>query len=254
MLDEFMLHSYMHILQGTWYARIMHGLALLGLCAPVAYAEGVNTVYIASTFTKAFTKPWGSDPQIDNHVAWAGTHCMHDGYELSRQQKIQLIANYVRQGHEYLPIHSCWTPVNGAQACNNCSKCGETIIGLELAGLDPNNHGFTVNDNTFHHIKTKLATEWAIDDQDLFMWKDLQRHAQTGFEHVVHPQARVVIEWLQRTQLNHRRAKLQTQNLGTKVLDLVAPFGPYMPSTMYTMTKRILIAARSLLRRGPTTT
>jgi hypothetical protein len=223
----------------------MHGLALLGLCAPVAYAEGVNNVYIASTFTKAFKKPWGSDPQIDNHIAWSGTHCFHDGYELSRQQKITLIADYVQHGHENLPIHSCWTPTNGARACNNCSKCGETILGLELAGLNPNNHGFTVNDDTFHRIKNKLATEWAIDDQDLFMWKDLQRHATT--DQVIHPQARVVIKWLQRTELKHRPAKLRTYNLGTKVLDLIAPFFPYLPLTVYMASKRVLIAARSKL-------
>lgn len=250
MLDEFMLHSYVHILKGSWYARVMHGLALLGLCAPVAYTEGVGRVYIASTFTEDFQKPWGSDPRIDNYVSWSGTHCFHDGYELSRQQKIMLIANYIKHDLEHLPIHSCWTPIKGARACNTCEKCGETIIGLELAGLDPNNHGFTITDETFHLIKQRLSSEWPLDDQDHFMWTDLQRHAKTG--KVFHPHARNFIDWLNSTEIQHRSAKLSKQNLSTKVLDFVAPSFKYMPFSVYTLNKRFLTAVRSLI--GPRNT
>jgi hypothetical protein len=252
MLDAFMLHSYVHILHGSWYARVMHGLALLWLSAPVAYTEGVGRVYLASTFTEDFQKPWGSDPRIDNAVAWSGTTCFHDGYELSRQQKIMLIADYMTHRHVNLPIHSCWTPLGGARACNSCQKCGETIIGLELAGLDPNNHGFTITDDTFRLMKQRLSAEWPIDDQDHFMWTDIQRHATTGT--VFHPHARTFMEWLTSTEIQHRPAKLSQQNIGTKVLDFVAPSFKYMPFSVYTVTKRFLTSVRSVLRPRHTKT
>ncbi len=78
-----LLAHYKRHVDGGWYSSVGHGLGLLGLCAPMAYARGMTTLYVAATHWDGIDLEWGSRPDIDDHVRWTGTQCHHDGYELT---------------------------------------------------------------------------------------------------------------------------------------------------------------------------
>lgn len=204
-----MLNSYYgRYVTGSWWGGVKHGLALLGLCAPITYTEEINKLYIASSFTKLFSYPWGSHPDIDNNVKWAGTKAEHDGYELSRQDKIEVIADYIRKEYPDLYIRSCWASDKGLN-CSKCEKCSRTITGLELAGSDPNNHGYIVNADTFKVIKKKLLSGWPIGEDEEYMWQDLQSHCDLDKD-FPHLEAKKLATWLldiNIEELKHKSSK-----------------------------------------------
>lgn len=165
-------------LEGAWYSSVGHGLGLLGLCAPLAWANDLGTLHIAATHTNDWSQPWGSRPDIDEHVRWRGTTCSHDGYDLSRQDKIDLIGDYAAREDESLELRTCSYDEEDDN-CSECEKCARTMLGLVLAGRDPNDFGYQFNRETFARIRKGFdESEWYVTDQKAYHWKVLQTTAR----------------------------------------------------------------------------
>ena len=183
------------ITDGAWWSGVQHGMGLLGISAPVAYDHGLSDLYIAATYTEDFDQPWGSHPAIDDKVAWSGTTCQHDGFELSRQQKIELLISHTEQEGLDLPIRVCYRS-ESAKNCSRCEKCCRTIVGLLVAGADPTEYGFAIYDDTFEHIRTQIESgEWVFGFDEIYMWSDIQRHTPTP-EAVDDPKIASFYRWL----------------------------------------------------------
>ncbi|WP_276255591.1 hypothetical protein [Halomontanus rarus] len=176
-LDMPMLQAhYKRYVDGAWYSSVGHGLGLVALCAPLSDALGLDTIHIASSHTAEFDQPWGSHPDIDDKVRWAYTEGNHDGYELSRQEKIDLIADYVRSESQPFPIRTCVHDERGGN-CNECEKCYRTMCGMVLAGLDPNRFGYEMDERTFVRVRESLERQaFVMDDHTVFHWRDIQNH------------------------------------------------------------------------------
>jgi len=177
-LDTPMLHAHFkRYYDGSWYSSVGHGLGLLALCAPIAYRDGLDEVYIAATHTAEFDEPWGSHPDIDGQVEWTGTTCTHDGYELSRQEKLDLIAEYADTAGDSFTIRACTRDKSGGNCCA-CEKCYRTAIGLWLAGLNPVEYGYDLPPDAFERARDGLESgDWLAGEDERFMWADIQRHA-----------------------------------------------------------------------------
>jgi len=176
-LDLPMLSTYRQKIGGDWYRRVMHGLALIGLCAPVSYVEKAGTIFIASSATKDFKRFLGSHPEIDNNVRWAGTRSFHDAYDLTRQQKMFLIADFLKDKNWHFRIRTCNYP-NLPNNCSRCEKCSRTIVGLQLAGINPNQYGYYVQKDTAALIKENLLRgNWNFDEAEKWEWEDIQHYA-----------------------------------------------------------------------------
>lgn len=170
---------YQRHLDGTWYSAVGHGLGLLGLCAPLASTQDWASLYIASSHTPEWSRPWGSHPDIDNEVTWNGTACSHDGWELSRQEKIDQIAEYVEPESTSVPLRTCIFD-DGAGNCGECEKCYRTILGLLLAGLDPNKHGYGYDPETLAKVRYAFENgEWNVKSHTRYHWDVLQEVART---------------------------------------------------------------------------
>jgi hypothetical protein len=172
---------------GSWYSAVGSGLGMTGLCAPLAVATGLSRLYVAASHWEGFpvpdeydywdgpSIPWGSDPAIDSEVAWSGTDVRHDGFELTRQERIDVIAAYVRDHDESVPVRACESSETGHN-CNRCEKCVRTAFGLASAGLDPNDHGFDVDAGTFERAREKFeAGEWLLDHHHQVYWQAFRR-------------------------------------------------------------------------------
>jgi hypothetical protein len=156
----------------NWYSGYQQGLGLVGLCAPLSHVHALRRIYIPSTHTASFDRSWGSHPEIDNHIRWASTRTIHDGYELSRQKKLRLLAKYIREEGHRVPLRVCWA--HGTN-CSRCEKCCITMLGLALEGLDPNDHGFRFSSATLSHIRGRLEKgRFALSDSLVWLFTEIQ--------------------------------------------------------------------------------
>ena len=239
LVDSLIIRAYDDCINenGGWWGRVMHGLAFLGLCAPLSYAERDGKLYIASSYTSDFSGGWGSHPSLDNTVKWAGTDAVHDGYELSRQEKLFLISDYVMNIDSRVVIRSCWDSEIGGN-CGHCEKCSRTILGLELAGLDPNRYGFNIKSDTFSNIKRELLNGgWEFEEDQMFMWGDIKRHAYLK-DRIVHPAAKSLIGWLENADLSSFRTKSRERARKIDFDRKLNPFFMSLPDPAYRTAKK----------------
>ena len=162
-------------LDGTWYNAVGQGLGVLGLCAPLCASRGIEQLTRAAPRTRELGGAWGSHPSLDSTVRWSGTACRYDGADLTRQEKIERIAQFVREKDPTVTIRDC--PDRGGN-CNQCELCARTIVGLVVAGLDPRDHGYAVTDETFPAIRTKFETgRWNLAADEQFAWETIRAAA-----------------------------------------------------------------------------
>ncbi len=132
-----------------WWHEFQHGIGLIGLVAPLSYVNGYTTVYIASSYcaTQKGEYKCASDPLIDNKLKYGFTETNHDGYELNRQDKIELICNYKKNNNiDNVLLRVCWeNTVNGKNCCH-CEKCYRTMLGLMVEKENPNDYYFVFDD------------------------------------------------------------------------------------------------------------
>ncbi|AHG02339.1 hypothetical protein HALLA_20770 (plasmid) [Halostagnicola larsenii XH-48] len=173
-----LLAHYKRHVDGAWYSSVGHGLGLLGLCAPMAYARGIEDLYVAATHWEGIDLEWGSRPDIDDYVRWTGTQCHHDCYDLTRQDRLELIASYVEDRRSdpdasRLELQTCNARMDGN--CGECEKCYRTAVGLRLAGLEPSAHGYPFADEDYHDIRSSFENgDWILGLDERYMWEDIR--------------------------------------------------------------------------------
>jgi hypothetical protein len=161
----------------NWYSAVQQGLGLVALTALLSQVHGLATIRIPSTHTVESVEPWGSHPSIDNEIRWAFTETVHDGYELNRQMKLGLLADYIRTEDRALSLRVCW---GRARNCCRCPKCCLTMVGLALEGVDPNRHGFEFNAASLAFIRARLtAGRMTSTRLRASLWNEVQQRVAT---------------------------------------------------------------------------
>lgn len=146
-------------LKDSWWHGAQHSIGMLSLMAPYAYVEKIETCIIAASFTKESEGKINcvSFPFIDEALCFGNTKCYHDGYDMTRQDKINLIADYGKKNKIDMMLRVCFSPQKG-QNCNYCEKCMRTIMALTVANVVPDNYGFKVNPDVYAYIHEYLST------------------------------------------------------------------------------------------------
>ncbi|WP_254862663.1 hypothetical protein [Halovivax gelatinilyticus] len=194
-----LLAHYKRHVDGAWYSSVGHGLGLTGLCAPLAYASGMSDLYVAATHWQGIDLAWGSHPSIDDNVAWSGTDCHHDGYELTRQERLDRIATYVDETDEDLNLQTCNERMDGN--CSTCEKCYRTAIGLRLAGLDPTDHGYRFADENYTAVRRGFENgRWVLGTDERHMWADIRNRVRETTARS--PAERAFFDWLRSVDLD----------------------------------------------------
>ena len=110
------------------WGAIGHGCALasVGLCLESRY----GTLLIPSTTSFSRLHPWGSHPLTDPLFSTSRMRVVHDGAAWDRFDKLEVVARseIVRRS-----LHVCYRDKSDRN-CGTCTKCLQTMIGLELAG------------------------------------------------------------------------------------------------------------------------
>ncbi len=164
----------------AWWGNIQHGLALIGLTAPLSFAKKYDTISIASTRSSHMEfNPWGSMPEIDNRIKWAGIQVVHDGFELMRQDKVDLIVKSANDLSTDVTVRVCYSDVKDGLNCSVCEKCLRTIFGIILTGSDPRRFGFQADASVYAKIEKAIGKGFKSRGTQFF-WSEMLQKAKSG--------------------------------------------------------------------------
>lgn len=128
-----------------WHG-FQHSMAFISFTIPLAYKHGCSQILIASSFTVGDSRFCASYPTTDTEFSFATNGItIHDGFELSRQDKIKVITDYQRLIGKPYPIRVC--SFNDHNCCE-CEKCFRTILGIIAEGSDIKDFGFYYDEDT----------------------------------------------------------------------------------------------------------
>lgn len=156
-----------------WWGKIQHGFALTTLTAPLAYFKSYKTIFIASTRSSQMPfSTWGSMPETDNLIRWSDQIINHDGYELSRFNKVETIVSRTKELNIKPQLRVCYNEYKTTLNCNECEKCVRTIFGIMLNNEDPSKYGFVI-DNSLYDIIAKHLSRGFKSHGTKFYWNEM---------------------------------------------------------------------------------
>lgn len=165
-----------------WHG-LHHAMAILGAAAPIAFSEGIERLYIASSFSIGNTYPCASDPSTDNEFRFGDTSVIHDGYELADHDKAKLLVNYQKESSYQLPLRVCsWNDRN----CCACEKCLRRMLQIAAEGGDPRLFGFNYEDSLlatlqrFLHNNVQFLTEKNVNK-----WQRIIERMQQNYDNML---------------------------------------------------------------------
>jgi len=159
-----------------WWGKVQHGLALVGSIAPLSYINNYGSVHIASSYTDHIDIDWGSTPEIDEKITWgSGFKVFHDGYELKRQDKVDLIAKFASEKNKRFRLRVCYSEKRTEFNCSYCEKCFRTILGLILNNQNPNEYGFKVDGSVYDKIYQILHIGSGSKGVKYFWWELMEK-------------------------------------------------------------------------------
>lgn len=194
---------YRRHLSASWYGGVGCGLGLLGLCAPLAAVSGIGDLHMSATYYEGVSDyHWGSNPDVDDEVEWSGTRCFHDGFNLTRQDKIERIARYIDETGDDFVLQTC---NNQVENCSRCRKCSRTIVGLLIAGIDPNRVGYDFDEENLTQIRNLLDEQGFRLDEKLWWWENMQRVIDLDRDFPVHEEeVSEFLDWFSEVDLEQR--------------------------------------------------
>jgi hypothetical protein len=179
---------------GRFRSALQHSLVLLPPAAPVSMGR-FNYFLIAASGSPRFdytVRPRAAVPKVDEKIIWADLIVKHHGFT-GRVNKIIGIRDYLEL--DDLVLRVCLRSKFNDGMINDgiCEKCLRTIASLALVGLDPNNHGFHVDDSTFKRMRDL----WENRKTALFgtTWRDMKALASKQIPPDIHG-SREFFEWL----------------------------------------------------------
>jgi hypothetical protein len=160
-----------------WWGKIQHGMALLGVLAPLGYQLGITKILIGSSNTEEVDFGWGSSPNIDEKMKWANSSVIHDGYHLNRPNKINNIVAFTQQHKVPIKLRVCYSELRDGYNCSRCAKCQRTMLGLLLSGVHPNDFGFQTPHNIYDIVLDNFKAKATMSTGVKYEWKCLQKKA-----------------------------------------------------------------------------
>lgn len=168
----------------TWWFGFQHSMAFIGCAMVLGYHCKVEKVYIASSYTFGQYIVCVSDPRIDSCIKCAGIKTVHDGYELSRQDKVKLIVDYQNLKNKNLSLRVCSF---NTKNCCECEKCFRSILALVAEGTENiKDFGFDLDDdellNKLKYFIENNAME--LDHDHIVFWQDIIEKMKNNYDNI----------------------------------------------------------------------
>ena len=166
----------------SWWFGFQHSMAFIGLAAPAAYYYAAKRIYIASSYTFGKRVLCASDPTTDSQIEFAACRVVHDGYELSRQRKIELIVAQKKDMKERVALRVC--SFNDHNCCR-CEKCFRTMLGIVAEGGNIADYDFALEKPFYEALNEHLDNEVQFLDADhIVFWQEVVARMRENYDNV----------------------------------------------------------------------
>ena len=166
----------------SWWHGFQHGIGVISHAAPIAYIMKKSVVYFASSFTPDEHITCASHYTIDNYLKFCGVKIIHDGVELSRQDKVHRIVEFCKESNRKIKLRVCWQETNKDNCCE-CEKCCRTIIELFSEGVDPKDYGFNYNEKQLKKCRKIYYDERNVPEFSKNWYKIAQERMRKNLEY-----------------------------------------------------------------------
>lgn len=211
-----------------WWGGVQYGLGLLGLCAPLAVTDAIVSVGISTALPQYELEP-PIYPTIIEQVEWANARGELVGMGTTRQEKVERIVAYMCETGDSILIRSC-DKSETDENCLRCEKCARTFVGLLVAGADPHEHGYPIDERTLRHVRHQHEHDgWTMKEIDVQFWLDIQEHIELrdADEYPVDG-THEFLEWLRGTDVREFKGFSREFRSGVSKGDLIPdPLYPY---------------------------
>jgi hypothetical protein len=162
-------------IKAQWWHDFQCGLGLLGHAAPIAYLLNAKNIYSASSYTKGYTgRIAAASPIVEDHIRFGNSRVVHDGFELTRQDKISNICGFIKKNNIALFLRVCWVS-GGGKNCSSCEKCYRTTLGILAEGRDPNDFGLFYDKQHGRKIYRDITGKIYMDIWRIWQYKCIQQ-------------------------------------------------------------------------------
>lgn len=180
-LREFYTYKVDLLVDGLgWWGMVQHGMALLGVLAPLSYKYNISDINIAASATNEITYSWGSSPYIDENMRWANTVVTHEGYKFRRTEKTQHVVDFVNKTGNNLKLRVCYADERTGYNCNKCHKCQRTALSLILCNANPKDYGFNLPHNFYDLIFKNFGDDCVMTKGIQYQWACIQDLAKSS--------------------------------------------------------------------------
>lgn len=179
----------------AWWHGFVHSLAFISISIPYAYKHSINEIIIASSLTTGQNKPCASNSTTDSAFKYAHSgEVLHDGFELSRQDKIHVICQHQKKINR--PYHMRVCSFNDHNCCK-CEKCLRTISAIVAEGSDPRLFGFDIEGDLTAHWQKVLDENAALmgfRNEQVTHWPFIHKRMKENFS-LMTPEQQQFTNW-----------------------------------------------------------
>ncbi len=173
-LREFYTYKVELLVEIGWWGTVQHGMALVGILAPLSYKYNITDINIASSATAEVNYNWGSSPLIDENMKWANSLVTHEGYHLRRTDKVDNIIDFVTNSGYNIKLRVCYADERSGYNCNVCHKCQRTALSIILHGANPRDYGLNIPDNFYDLIFDNFGEDCVMTKGIKYQWSCIQ--------------------------------------------------------------------------------
>lgn len=201
---EFLTRNFLSI--ANWWGEIQHGIGLASFLVIPACLHGVKIALMASDYSgeEMINMRWASTMLIMSSLRLPLCDFSHEGYDLSRQDKIKKISDKFRKKEKITIVRTCFSAQSNIN-CGRCNKCMLTMMGFIAAGTDYRYFGFSEPKNEFIRNAKKLFSINRFFN--LPLWIEIQKQIVSRKEYVslgLDDELIDILMWLQTIDLDKK--------------------------------------------------
>lgn len=192
-------------LKDSWWHGFQHSMAFISIAIPICYYFKIKTIYIASSFSIGDKGRCASYPTTDSEFAFASKGVVvHDGFELSRQDKLKYIIDFQKKIRKPYPLKVCSFNEDN---CLVCEKCVRTILGIVAENGNIKNFGFKIEIPLIEHFKKIFKNNivfFDVEGESKKHWGYIKKRMKENYDKI---EEKELVDWFLNEDLIKMRKK-----------------------------------------------
>ena len=182
--------------------------------APFAYAMGIRSLIMGSTFEQLEDKPAfnqdGANPELSDAFKFSGvSFAEQDGLYTRRSQKVEDIVKWCKVNNKKTKLRVCFD--DSTEQCGKCTKCMRTQLNLLCAGENPKEWGFGKFDEKRF---SRLVRMYGYKDGACWLWDIVESIDGSR----TYPYCNEMLHWLKKT--GYKRYGRKSSSITKSIINL----------------------------------